>query len=290
MLGHFFFRYRDALFPVVLIGLAALSRPVPGDNRRLYWAAFGAGATLALLGQALRVLVIGLRYIRRGGKDRAIYADHLVQDGIFAHSRNPLYLGNILILIGVLVTLNGFWAYVIGLPFIALVYSSIVMAEERYLQGRFGADYSRYCARVPRFGFRVSGLRAKWRSTLFDWQRVIRKEYGTPFAWVSIMIGIVIWKDAAATGVDAARPGIRWLLIVWVVWLVAYLSARFLKKTDRLGSDSPAAGDPLVPSSQFLVPSSQFLVPSSCVYAPTPCFFQYRSRPSQQSVSGAASS
>jgi protein-S-isoprenylcysteine O-methyltransferase Ste14 len=58
------------------------------------------GVVVLAGGLALRSLVVGLAYIKRGGKGKKVYADALVTDGIFAHSRNPLYLGNILILCG----------------------------------------------------------------------------------------------------------------------------------------------------------------------------------------------
>lgn len=43
------------------------------------------GVALALTGQLLRALVIGFAYVRRGGKDRQIYAESLQQEGLFAH-------------------------------------------------------------------------------------------------------------------------------------------------------------------------------------------------------------
>ena len=237
-LGRFFFRYRDALLPVVLLGLAALWRPsISAEARRTDLLCLGAGAVLALMGQALRVLVIGLSYITRGGQHRAVYAEHLVQDGMLAHCRNPLYVGNACIQAGVLLAVNTRWAYLIGLPFIALVYRSIVSTEEQFLAQKFGEAYRQYCVRVPRFTFRLSGFRATMRRAPFDWLRVVRKEYGTPFAWISIMIAIAFYKQARTVGFDIGRPVTRSLLIVWAVCLVGYLTARTLKKADRLGSD-----------------------------------------------------
>jgi len=253
-LGRFFFRYRDALFPIVLLGLAALWRPSESaEARRTDLMYLGAGAALALTGQAFRVLVIGLSYITRGGQNLAAYAERLVQDGMFGHCRNPLYVGNTCIQVGVLLAVNEYWAYLIGLPFIALVYGSIVSSEEQFLVGRFGDDYRQYCARVPRFALRLASVRATLSRAPFDWLRVVRKDYGTPFAWISAMIAIGIYKEARTVGFDVARPVIPSLLVIWTVSLVGYLTARVLKKAGRLGSDtadtvvtrgeSPSRGD-----------------------------------------------
>jgi protein-S-isoprenylcysteine O-methyltransferase Ste14 len=77
----------------------------------------------------------------------------LITTGPFAHVRNPLYLGNILMYFGIGIMSN---ALVPLLPWIALVYfllqySLIVNLEEKYLNRRFGGDFVRYCNAVPRF-------------------------------------------------------------------------------------------------------------------------------------------
>ena len=60
-----------------------------------------AGAIVALLGGVVRGVTIGFVYIVRGGRDGKAYADGLVREGIFAHSRNPMYVGNILMAVGI---------------------------------------------------------------------------------------------------------------------------------------------------------------------------------------------
>src|SRR5678815_5444661 len=59
-----------------------------------------AGLLIALSGQVLRAVTIGLEYIIRGGRNRQVYAEKLVTGGMFAHCRNPLYVGNFLVLVG----------------------------------------------------------------------------------------------------------------------------------------------------------------------------------------------
>ncbi|WAK02433.1 hypothetical protein [Methylobacter sp. YRD-M1] len=97
--GNVLFHTRNVLFPVLIAALLFCFPPdaigtVPGD----YFLAFGL--LLVTAGQALRILTIGLAYIVRGGRNRRIYAENLVTDGVFAHCINPLYVGNILIVIG----------------------------------------------------------------------------------------------------------------------------------------------------------------------------------------------
>ena len=78
-------------------------------------------------------VTIGLAYIIRGGKNKKVYAEDLVTTGIFAHCRNPLYVGNILMLAGVGILSNSLLYVVIMIPFFLFVYQAIVLAEENFL-------------------------------------------------------------------------------------------------------------------------------------------------------------
>jgi protein-S-isoprenylcysteine O-methyltransferase Ste14 len=157
--GNFLFRYRDAVFPLVLLALFLVSRPRwPGGSERLDNALDFFGVAVALLGQALRAAVVGYAYIIRGGKNKQVYAEELVTRGLFEHSRNPLYVGNILILAGLLLVWNSTAAYVVGVPFFLIGYVAIVAAEELFLRRKFGPQYDAYCARVPRWRVRLAGI------------------------------------------------------------------------------------------------------------------------------------
>jgi protein-S-isoprenylcysteine O-methyltransferase Ste14 len=236
--GNFFFRYRDFLFPAVFVLLAlGLPPKLLGGSAGIDWLANGIGLAVAISGQALRVAVIGLAYIKRGGKNKQIYADSLVQDGFFAHSRNPLYLGNILVLAGLIIVHGAPGMVAIGLLFFLFAYTAIVLAEEDYLRKQFGQAYEDYCRRVPRFIPRFQGLGETMRGMTFDWKRVLRKEYGSTFTWVTTALALLGWEIGANLGWEAAKPRVAVLLGLWIPVILAYAAVRFLKKKRRLGTD-----------------------------------------------------
>ena len=183
--GTAFFKYRDALFPIVLIAAAFGTRPRLAGTTCTDHLMDAVGFAVSAAGQGLRVLVVGLVYITRGGQNRKPWANSLVEAGIFGHSRNPLYAANMLILLGLAIVHNGWAMYLIVVPFFVFAYICIVAAEEHYLYGRFGETYTEYCQRVPRWVPTLRGFSVTLRSTEFDWMKVLRKEYGTPFAWTS---------------------------------------------------------------------------------------------------------
>lgn len=194
------------------------------------------GILVALCGQVLRALVIGLAYIRRGGRNKRIDADGLVIEGIFAHSRNPLYLGNILALIGFCLIHGSALCYLVGVPFFILAYVAIVLAEEEFLRRRFGAAYDAYAARVHRFLPSFKGLGATLAGLSFDWRRVIRKEYGSTFAGATLVLVLLGWDAVRLDGLPAARQTLVALGIAWVPFVVGYVIARVAKKRGLLGS------------------------------------------------------
>jgi len=234
--GNQVFRLRDGLLPAVFCVLIVTTHATwPGGSRSWDRVLNLLGFELALAGQALRAIVIGLAYIRRGGKDRRVHADDLVIDGIFAHCRNPLYVGNLLALTGLLVIHNAAVAYLIGIPFFALAYWSIVAAEEDFLVRRFGDAYRDYCRRVPRFTFSTRGLGSPLAAFDFDWPRLLRKEYGATFAGATAVLATLAWDQFQILGKPGLYASLPWMLTVWLQLVAAYLVVRRLKKSGRLG-------------------------------------------------------
>ena len=78
-------------------------------------------------------------------------ADKLIMTGPFAMSRNPIYLGNTLAILGLAGLLNSLW--LIAAAFAAAGLTSIlaIRREEARLALRFGPAWTAYCARVPRW-------------------------------------------------------------------------------------------------------------------------------------------
>jgi len=232
--GNFFFRYRNMLFPAFIAATLLFCSPTFAFGDRVLDMVMDlVGAAIALAGQGLRMLTIGYEYIVRGGREGKVYAEDLVQGGVFAHSRNPLYLGNLLIIIGLAVMVHSLPLYIIGVPFFISVYASIIAAEENFLRGKFGAEYEAYCARVNRIWPNWKGFRQSIEGMRFNWRRLAIREYGTMFGLAIAFIGISALTLYQALG-DEAWPDIRALLWWLLPVTAAYLAVRFLKKSGRL--------------------------------------------------------
>ncbi|HEU4584358.1 MAG TPA: isoprenylcysteine carboxylmethyltransferase family protein [Gemmatimonadaceae bacterium] len=233
--GNFLFKYRDQLFPAVLLALFLFTRPHWPAGRDDYDGILDLiGFCVALLGQSLRAAVVGYAYIIRGGRDKKVYAEELVTRGFFNHSRNPLYVGNLLILFGLLIIWNAPIAYVIGVPFFVLGYVAIVAAEEAFLRRKFGAEYDAYAARVPRWWVRLGGFRESMEGMEFNWRRVVLKEYGSAAYWVAGAFALML-ADSLVYQPWSAHRVRNTLLVIGIALVVALWSwARWLKKSKRL--------------------------------------------------------
>src|SRR5690349_15588054 len=117
--GRFFFKYRNWVFILFYAALFVPSIPLFSENafgEKYYLIPIILGLLVTVSGQLIRGLTIGLAYIVRGGKDGKPYADGLVTEGIFKHCRNPLYVGNILMLLGVGILSNSLFYVGIMIP------------------------------------------------------------------------------------------------------------------------------------------------------------------------------
>ncbi|HEX2963270.1 MAG TPA: isoprenylcysteine carboxylmethyltransferase family protein [Ignavibacteriales bacterium] len=91
----------------------------------------------------------------------AVGGTYLVISGPFAHTRNPLYVGNILLYMGIGIMSLALFPYlqIAAFVFFYLQYKFIINEEETYLKKAFGAQYEEYYKNVPRFLPRISAYK-----------------------------------------------------------------------------------------------------------------------------------
>lgn len=233
-IGDWFFKYRNIAFPVMLVALFTGLPPAPFMGSAVIDAWLDMlGLLLALAGSGLRAWVIGLAYIKRGGLDKKVHADTLVSSGMFAVCRNPLYVGNALVLLGLFVVHNNPLAYLIGLIFFGVAYWGIVAAEEKFLLEKFGDDYRDYCARVNRFWPNFSHYREAVEGMDFNWRRIVIKDYSTVYTWIVGMMVLIAWEHTYWGGgsfIDALYS----VLIPLGIATALVLLVRVLKKRGML--------------------------------------------------------
>lgn len=228
--GQWFFRHRNALFPVIFVLVVPFCRPAvilgPAWDRALGL----AGVVVALAGELVRLATIGFQYIERGGRNKQIYASFLAQRGMYGLSRNPMYVGNILIAIGLVMVAGSPSVYLLLLPFFLFVYWAIIRAEETYLLGRFGDDYARYCAQVNRWLPTWRNVERAFANMRYDWRPAVRKELSTITGLLTALILLPVWRVWFLHGVEAAKARVLRACLAEGVLLLVFWGLVQLKR------------------------------------------------------------
>ncbi|HYM92699.1 MAG TPA: isoprenylcysteine carboxylmethyltransferase family protein [Chitinophagaceae bacterium] len=235
-IGNFFFKYRNRVFIFLYGSLFIPSWPLfskAGFGNLYYIWPIAFGLLVTVFGQVIRGLTIGLAYIIRGGKEGKPYAEGLVTEGVFSHCRNPLYAGNLLMLLGIGILDNSLIYVAIVIPFFLFVYQAIVLAEENFLRNKFGMRYDEYCKKVNRWIPNLKGIIKTFNGMEFKWQRWILKEHTTQFIWLAGIAVVLLFRYPQLTNNNEDYRNIL-LTITLSALLIFYIIIRMLKKTEKL--------------------------------------------------------
>jgi protein-S-isoprenylcysteine O-methyltransferase Ste14 len=113
------------------------------------WRSIIAGSALVVAGIAVRAMASG--HIRKNAA--------LATTGPYAYTRNPLYLGSIIIALGFVVIARNVWIGLGAVAMFAFIYLPVIAAEEKYLRATF-PGYDRYAKEVPRLLPRLTPYRS----------------------------------------------------------------------------------------------------------------------------------
>lgn len=143
----------EVVFGVPFLASIALHWVVPLSMPQglLRLALIPAGAGLFITGAGLIILARGelARYAQP--TDPGHPTSRVVKTGVFAISRNPLYLGTVLAVTGIGLAVNVLWTLAGALVSILLCYRVLIKPEEQYLAGKFPHEYGEYMAAVHRW-------------------------------------------------------------------------------------------------------------------------------------------
>jgi protein-S-isoprenylcysteine O-methyltransferase Ste14 len=237
-IGDFFFKYRNLLFPMILLGVFLLQPPAHeyGGSHAAERIKDWIAVAIVSAGLGLRAAVIGFRYIKRGGLNKKVYAENLVTDGFFAVCRNPLYVGNLLIYFGVLLMHGAPVVILVGMLFFLFVYTAIVAAEEFFLRTHFGEAYAAYCHDVPRWRMHWAKLHGATEGMKFNFLRVLAKDYTAIANAVVSILGLELWEEYnthRVTGESVQWPLFLAVLLFFIGWLTC---VRIAKKRGMLSA------------------------------------------------------
>lgn len=231
--GQGLFRLRSVTpLPVIGICLWLLwSRTaVAGPGGGIVDAVFdGLGVGLAFAGQALRFYVLGWVPEGTSGQDLSLKASTLNTTGPYAFVRNPLYLGNLGIVLGLCCIAHHFIVYAVVLGFFFGEYFFIIRAEERFLRAKFSDAFEEFVQRVPRWIPRFTPAnRGALRGGSFDWRRALKKEVNPFSAWSLGALGLLVFEAYRRGTLDVYNAGV--VIAVAAMIVMALFTVKAWKK------------------------------------------------------------
>ncbi|HOE66359.1 MAG TPA: isoprenylcysteine carboxylmethyltransferase family protein [Candidatus Hydrogenedentes bacterium] len=228
--GEWLFRWRSYL-PLVLLGITLIAMPGyrhPGGNEIESGLWEILCLAVSLLGLGIRVFTIGHVPKRTSGRNtKQQVADILNTSGAYSIVRNPLYLGNFFMGLGVAMFACFWWLALIYALSFWLYYERIIYAEEAYLLEKFGDEYAQWANRTPAF---IPDFRLYTPPDLpFSTRTVLRREFNGFFAVILIMFLLEVVGDMFIAKEIFVKIDLSWIVVL-AVGFITWAILRTLKK------------------------------------------------------------
>jgi protein-S-isoprenylcysteine O-methyltransferase Ste14 len=146
-------------------------------------------------------LVIGMVFVIAGIAVRALASGHLKKNeelatsGPYAYTRNPLYLGSLILAMGFAIAAGSWWIAAFLLMIFAAIYLPVISAEEAFLRTKF-PEFAKYSADVPRVLPRLRTHRPYQQG--FSWNLYLKhREYNAALgsgALLAALIAKLLWN------------------------------------------------------------------------------------------------
>jgi len=232
--GLWLFRWRSLLpifiFPLFLAALPnseGLERIVGDSADEVYE---GFCLAISFVGLAIRCLTVGYAPEGTSGRNtKRQKARTLNTTGMYSIVRHPLYFGNFVIFVGLILLVEVWWFILLAASAFVLYYAVIMYAEEEFLRGRFGAAYLEWAERTPAFVPRRKGW--KRPDLPFAWKSVLRREYSGFFVVIASFSALETATDLFAEH----KLVLDWDAgILLIFGFLTYLTLRTLKRRTRV--------------------------------------------------------
>jgi len=145
------------------------------------WKSIAVGAPVAIAGVIIRASASG--HVKKN--------EELTITGLYAHTRNPLYLGSIVIAAGFAIAAHGLWIVILLVVMFVAIYVPVIRGEEAFLRDTFPQQFDDYCRRVPRLIPRLTGRGSGYGSfsrALYLKHREYNAAVGTAFMLAALVV------------------------------------------------------------------------------------------------------
>lgn len=193
------------------------------------------GIEFIILGQILRASARGYKSENSGS------GHSLIQGGPYALVRNPMYLGILLIGLGIVLALFNWWVIVIFLSIFIWRYIILIFKEEKKLSAMFPGIYKDYQQKVPRLLPSSVAVLQKDMSEYFPLKLPwLKKEFGSILAVLLIVLFLEGWKDVKSDDIRICLK--EAILFFTTVILFIFVIIYLIRRTNNPQKDAFSKG------------------------------------------------
>ncbi|MCF7886090.1 MAG: isoprenylcysteine carboxylmethyltransferase family protein [Candidatus Marinimicrobia bacterium] len=185
---------------------------------------------ISFLGLAIRAITIG--YTPKGTSVRSTdgqVADTLNTTGMYSVVRHPLYLGNFITFLGMILFIQVWWFSIIGMLAFFIYYERIMYAEEAFLRKKFGKQYLEWAKETPAFWPKFRNWKKPKLRFLF--RSVLKREYSGFFTIIISFTMIEFLGNLISK--SKFELDLNWI-IFFSVGVIIYLTLRTINKTSKI--------------------------------------------------------
>lgn len=225
--GHFLFKYRSYQFVAILLILFMERNNFTGVHETLLYDILCVAVTSA--GILVRALTVGFVHEKTSGRNtKAQNAFELNSTGAYSLVRNPLYVGNFIILFGISLLSYNLTVVLLNSAAFILINGFIILTEEDYLLGKFGDKYLDYARRVNCVIPSFSKFTRPARS--LDLNMILKREHDS---WLTAAVSLVCVEMFRNYYAHTNILETGWMVFLGAVFF-AWAVLKYLKKTGRL--------------------------------------------------------
>ncbi|MEM8500307.1 MAG: isoprenylcysteine carboxylmethyltransferase family protein [Pseudomonadota bacterium] len=228
--GNWLFRWRSYL-PLIMLSLFTLALyQYPGGSEYIGHMWEIACLFISFVGLAIRIKTIGHTPKGTSGRNTKSHEAHTLNTtGMYSIVRNPLYLGNYFMGLGLALFAHLWWLVVIYTLLFWLYYERIIFSEEGFLREKFGQEYLTWANRTPAM---IPKIRRYEKAELsFSLKNVLKREYNGAFAVVILVFFLDTMEEYFHAGILTLDK--EWLLFVSVFFCI-WLTLRSLNRYTRI--------------------------------------------------------
>ena len=185
------------------------------NDRTFRW-----GIILLIVGELIRFWALG--FVEKKGQK-------LAMSGPYAFVRNPLYVGNFFLGLGVAVIV---WNWILLVLFFAGflgIYTGTIRGEEKHLREMFGKPYEDYCRNVPSFLPQLTPYEAPTKDS-FLWSRIIKHHEYITVAGIFLMLMMIHLYDELFLAKEPLAQETSLIIVTVIVALALALERVFVSR------------------------------------------------------------